>query len=134
MNPMIKIAYEYGQRKCLEDLGLTKGASPLADLALAGPILGAAVGGGIGSIDAINSPEDRQASRALHGMIGGGVGGLTGGAIGLLGGQLAKTHFKSGVSPAVVALLGGSLGGLYGGAKLVQDSHHADSILDRLRG
>ena len=131
---MLKIAYEYGQRKCLHDAGLTKEAATLKDLAIVAPLIGAGVGGLSGAFDAMSAPKDRQVSRELHGIIGGGVGGLTGGGIGLLGGLLAHQHLRApGEAALLGTLLGSVAGGLYGGNKLVGDSRDNDPLLSKLR-
>lgn len=131
MNPMLKLAYDYGCNRALQECGLTKIArrdpdpediSPEALAAIgAVPFIGApasAVAAGY------YAPRGRIMSRVGHnlagGMLGSGLGSVAGGMGGAgLGALLAAvqdedTEEYSGKGALIGAILGGIGGGAYG--------------------
>ena len=152
MNPMLKIAYDLGCRKAVQDLGLTKTSahpddiSPEALAALglipvSGPLISGVAAG-------YHAPRGRIMSRVGHnvgggllGTVGGSLGGGVGGA-GLgagLGAMLAlagdedvgEYAGKGGVYGALAgSILGGLGGGAYGRYAGQQRSQGWDGIAD----
>ena len=119
MNPMLKVAYDYGCRKCLADVGLIK-TSTLADDWDEAGLIGE------------NVPDGRLGSRLGHSMAGSALGVLGGGAAGI-GADALLAAITKGKHHIPHAGIGGAvLGGAYGGYKGREVSRDNDSILDRL--
>ena len=105
MNEMLKLAYETGALKALQDMGFTKEAIiPIGGGALIGAAGAESGERGVGAL--------RGAGAGLGVQMGASAGGLGGLALGRgLGGTGSKTQ----VIMALLGLLGGGAAGGYGG-------------------
>ena len=120
MNPMLKVAYDYGCQKCLADLGLTKKAV-LGDEWDEAGLVGE------------NVPEGRLGSRLGHSLAGSALGMLGGGAAGV-GANALLAALSKGELHIPHALLGGAVGGsLYGGYEGREISRDNDSLMQKIR-
>ena len=149
MNPHLKLAYDHGVQKALEDAGLTKAAGEndtLTKILGAVPVYGPALASLSG---AALSPDGRGSSRGMFGAGGsalgqvGGVvgGGLAGGLVGMPLALIARVASKGRIRPedvvAHTAGIGGAGGLFYGGYKGtgagLEESRRGDTLLEKLR-